>query len=121
MEFNPYIPLLIMAALSLAVAVGGLVVSALLGPKKKNITKENNYECGVDTVPSENTLIRFPVKYYLVAMTFILFDVEIVILYPWAITFEHLGTFGLICMTNFLLLITLPFLYEWKRGGLDWH
>lgn len=121
MEFNPYIPLLIMAAVAMLVAIGGIVVSAILGPAKKNTSKEENYECGVDAVPSENNLLRFPVKYYLIAMTFILFDVEIVFLYPWAVSFKEVGTFGFIGMLSFLVLITLPFLYEWRRGGLDWE
>ena len=64
--------------------------------------------------------IFFPIKYYLVAMTFIIFDIEVVFLYPWAVAFKELAVFGLIAMLTFLFLITVPFIYEWRRGGLDW-
>ena len=63
---------------------------------------------------------RFPIKYYLVAMTFIVFDIEVVFLYPWAVDFATLATFGLVAMLAFLALITVPFVYEWRRGGLEW-
>lgn len=117
---NPYFPLLILAAASIAVALGGLGASAILGPKRKNKVKSSNYECGVDPVATDAEMGRFPVKYYLVAMTFIIFDIEVVFLYPWAVSFGKLGLFGLIVMMTFLVLITVPFIYEWRRGGLEW-
>ena len=117
---NPYVPLLIMAAVALAVAVGGLGASAILGPKQKNRVMAQNYECGIDPGPQHIEDGRFPVKYYLVAMTFIIFDIEVVFLYPWAVAFEELALFGLVAMLGFLFLITVPFVYEWRRGGFEW-
>ncbi|MCD4549113.1 MULTISPECIES: NADH-quinone oxidoreductase subunit A [unclassified Schaalia] len=117
---NPYVPLLIMAAAALVLAFGGLAASAIFGPTKKSRTKADNYECGID--PSSHTadLGRFPVRYYLVAMTFIIFDIEVVFMYPWAVSFNQLGLFGLIAMLTFIALITVPYIYEWRRGGLDY-
>lgn len=117
---NPYVPLLIMAAVALAVAVGGLGASAILGPKQKNRVMAQNYECGIDPGPQHIEDGRFPVKYYLVAMTFIVFDIEVVFLYPWAVTFNQLGLFGLFSILLFLGLITVPYIYELRRKGLDW-
>lgn len=118
--YSPYVPLLIMAGLALLLGVGGLAASAVIGPKRYNKIKVDAYECGI--TPSQNArgTGRFPVKYYLVAMTFIIFDIEVVFLYPWAVAFSELATFGLIAMITFLFLITVPFVYEWRRGGLDW-
>lgn len=109
---------MIVAALGLA--IGGLVASAILGPRRPNRVKLENYECGVEATPSAGGAGRFPVKYYLTAMTFIIFDIEVVFLYPWAVTFERLGMFGMIAMLTFIFLITVPFVYEWRRGGLEW-
>lgn len=117
---NPYFPLLIMAAVALAVALGGLAMSAILGPTKKNTVKYSNYECGVDPIHADAEMGRFPVKYYLVAMAFIVFDIEVVFLYPWAVAFDQLGLFGLCAMLTFIGLVTVPFIYEWRRGGLEW-
>ena len=101
---NPYVPLLIMAAAAMVLALGGLGASAILGPTRKNRTKRG----------------RFPVRYYLVAMTFIVFDIEVVFMYPWAVSFNQLGLFGLIAMLTFIAVITVPYIYEWRRGGLDY-
>lgn len=117
---NPYVPLLIMAAVALAVSLGGLGASAILGPSQKNIVKAQNYECGIDPGPQRVEEGRFPVKYYLVAMTFIIFDIEVVFLYPWAVSFNILGLFGLVSILLFLSLITVPYIYELRRKGLDW-
>ncbi len=117
---NPYVPLLIMIAAAAAVAVGGLVASALLGPKKANRVKVLNYECGLEATPGGGSSRRFPIKYFLTAMTFIVFDIEVVFLYPWAVSHERFGLFGLAAIASFVVLITIPFIYEWRRGGLDW-
>lgn len=117
---NPYVPLLIMAAVSMVLAVGGLAASAILGPTKKNAYKAQNYECGIDPTPANTDHGRFPVAFYLVGMTFIIFDVEVVFLYPWATAFHRLGFFGLSAALVFIALITVPYLLEWRRGGLDW-
>ena len=117
---NPYVPLLIMSAAALVLAFGGLVASAILGPTKKSTTKADNYECGIQPTSAHLTEGRFPVRYYLVAMTFIIFDIEVVFLYPWAVSFGALGVFGMIAVLAFIFLITVPFVYEWRRGGLEW-
>lgn len=117
---NPFVSLLIMAAVALVVAVGGLALSAIVSPNRKNKTKSANYECGVDPTPANTESGRFPVAFYLVGMTFIIFDVEVVFLYPWATAFQQLGFFGLSAAIAFIALITVPYVLEWRRGGLDW-
>lgn len=117
---NPYVPLLIMGAVALLVSLGGLGASAILGPRQRSKVKVQNYECGIDPGPQHIEDGRFPVKYYLVAMTFIVFDIEVVFLYPWAVTFAGVGVFGLVSMVLFIGLITVPFVYELRREGLDW-
>lgn len=116
---NPYTPILIMMAVAAVMALGGVAASAIIGPKRYNRAKLEAYECGIEPTPHA-VAGRFPVKYYLVAMTFIIFDIEVVFLYPWAVAFSEVGAFGLIAMLSFIFLITVPFLYEWRRGGLEW-
>ena len=116
---NPYIPILILLGLALLLGIGGLAASAVIGPKRYNKVKVDAYECGIEPTPHAATG-RFPIKYYLVAMTFIIFDIEVVFLYPWAVSFDELAVFGLVAILMFLFLITVPFVYEWRRGGLDW-
>lgn len=119
-SFNPYVPILAMLAMSVGFVVLSLVTNSLVGPKRYNRAKLDAYECGIEPTPHAAGGGRFPVKYYLVAMTFIIFDIEVVFLYPWAVAFEELALFGLVAMLGFLFLITVPFVYEWKRGGLEW-
>lgn len=116
---NPYTPILIMMAVAAVMALGGVAASAIIGPKRYNRAKLEAYECGIEPTPHA-VAGRFPVKYYLVAMTFIIFDIEVVFLYPWAVAFTELGVYGLIAMLAFIVLITVPLVYEWRRGGLDW-
>jgi len=80
----------------------------------------DEYECGIEPSPHPQSGGRFPVRFYLVAMSFIIFDIEVVFLYPWAANFRQLGPWSAIAMMAFLALITVPFVYEWRRGGLDW-
>ena len=117
---NAFVPILWMAGLALVLALGGLGLSALLGPKRYNRVKVANYECGIEATPRAPRGGRFPVRFYLVGMTFIIFDIEVVFLYPWAVSFGVLGVFGLVAMLTFIFLITVPYLYEWRRGGLEW-
>lgn len=117
---NPYVSLLIMAAVALVVALGGLALSAIVSPNKRNTIKTQNYECGIDPTPANTDHGRFPVAFYLVGMTFIIFDVEVVFLYPWATAFHRLGFFGLSAALVFIALITVPYLLELRRRGLDW-
>ena len=116
---NAYVPLLVMIVAAFFLAIAGLVLSAILSPNRYNRVKLENYECGVEATPSAGPSSRFPVKYYLTAMTFIIFDIEVVFLYPWAVSFEELGAVRHDChVLTFIVLITVPFVYEWRRGGL---
>lgn len=89
--------------------------------KRYNRVKVANYECGLEPTPSAGASGRFPIKYFLTAMTFIIFDIEVVFLYPWAVSANRLGLASLIAIASFVFLITIPFIYEWRRGGLDWE
>lgn len=114
-----YAPVIALAALALAFAVGSVAMSQLTGPKRRNRAKLDSYECGIDPTP-EALAGRFPVKYYLIAMLFIVFDIETVFLYPWAVRFGALGWFGLGEMTVFMLTVFVAYAYVWRRGGLEW-
>ena len=120
---NAYVPLLAMIIAAGGLAVVGIIASELLGKAtadRYNSVKNLSYECGVEATPVAENSARFPVKYYITAMIFLLFDIEVVFLYPWSVTFETLGPWGLIEMLSFLVLLTLPFIYVWRRGGLEW-
>jgi NADH-quinone oxidoreductase subunit A len=120
---SDYIPILIMIAVAAGFAVGTLVLTHLLGPKKPNPDKLSVYECGVP--PVGKARIRFSVKFYLVAVLFVLFDIETIFLYPWAIVFKRLlhsgGGFIFFEMVSFLLILAIGLIYAWKRGALDWQ
>ena len=118
---NPYVPILVMMAVAGVLALGGVAASAVIGPKRHNRAKLDAYECGIEPTPHAADGGRFPIKYYLVAMTFIIFDIEVVFLYPWAVNFTELAMFGLVAMLGFLAIITVPFIYEWRRGGFEWE
>jgi NADH-quinone oxidoreductase subunit A len=114
-----YVPILLLAALAAVFAVFSLVAGSVSGPKRWNRAKLEAYECGIE--PTRQPLgIRFPVKYYLTAMLFIVFDIEIVFLYPWAVAFDSLGWFGLAEMFLFILTVFVAYAYVWRRGGLEW-
>lgn len=116
-----YVPFLVMIIAAGVVAVAGLLVSAILGPRRYNRVKVANYECGLEATPSAGHEGRFPIKYFLTAMTFIIFDIEVVFLYPWAVSASDLGLVGVVAIGVFVFLITVPFIYEWRRGGLEWE
>lgn len=115
-----YIPVLVLGAIAAGFALVSIVLSAVVGPKRYNRAKLDSYESGIQPTPQPVGGGRFPVKYYITAMTFIIFDIEVMFLLPWAIHFDALGMFGLLAMFAFLLAITAAFVYEWKRGGLEW-
>ncbi|MEO3755969.1 NADH-quinone oxidoreductase subunit A [Streptomyces sp. B6B3] len=117
---NAYVPILVLGAIGFLFAVGSVVAAALIGPKRYNRAKLEAYECGVEPTPQPAGGGRFPVKYYLTAMLFIVFDIEIVFLYPWAVHFDSLGMFGLTQMLVFVGLIGVAYAYDWRRGGLEW-
>jgi NADH-quinone oxidoreductase subunit A len=115
-----YTPVIALAALAAGFAVVTLVMSAAIGPKRYNRAKLDSYECGIEPTPQPAGGGKVPVKYYTVAMTFIIFDVEIMFLVPWAVYFDQLLWFGLAAVVLFLFNITVAYAYEWRRGGLDW-
>ncbi len=114
-----YVPILILVGLAALFAGGSIVLSALLGPRRPTPEKLAPYECGVEPVGTARN--PFSVKFYLVAMLFIIFDMEIVFLYPWAVVYRQLGVFGLVSMGTFLLILLVGFFYIWKKGGLEWE
>jgi NADH-quinone oxidoreductase subunit A len=114
-----YVPILVLGGLAAIFAVFSLVAGALAGPKRWNRAKLEAYECGIEPTPQPSGS-RFPVKYYLTAMLFILFDIEIVFLYPWAVEYDHLGAFGLVEMVLFIVTLLVAYAYVWRRGGLEW-
>ena len=113
-----YLPILVMSALVIAFVLLSFVASQLLAPSRPNSAKQAPYECGI--VPEGESTERFPVKFYLVAMSFIVLDVEIVFLYPFATVFRGLGVFGLVAMSVFVLVLLVPFAYLLSVGALEW-
>ena len=117
---STYAPIVGLFALAAAFAFFSVSVAPFVGPRRYNRAKLEAYECGIDPVDQPLTGGRFPVKYYLTAMLFIVFDIEIVFLYPWAVHFDSLGIFGLAEMLVFVALIGVAYAYDWRRGGLEW-
>jgi NADH-quinone oxidoreductase subunit A len=115
-----YLPIVILGILTLLFAVLSLAVSAMLRPSRPNPVKLSAYECGNDPVRLPRGE-RFSVKFYVVAMLFIIFDIETIFLFPWAVTFRQLGLFGLVEMAIFIGLVLVAYVYVWKKGGLDWR
>jgi NADH-quinone oxidoreductase subunit A len=116
---SDYLPIVLMALLAIVFAVASLGASSLLRPHRPNRPKLSAYESGNDPVRLPGGE-RFSVKFYVVAMLFIIFDVETIFLFPWAVTFRQLGLFGLIEMAVFIGLVFVAYVYVWKKGGLDW-
>ncbi len=118
-----YCPILLFLAVGLAVGVlpvvGTKVLSMLLGHDKPDSEKLSPYECGFEAF--EDARMKFDVRYYLVAILFILFDLEIAFLFPWAIVLQEIGWFGFWAMMAFLGILVMGFIYEWKKGALDWE
>ena len=117
---NVYTPILVLGLLAFGFAVFSAVIAPLTGPKRYNRAKVDAYECGIEPTPQPIGGGRFPVKYFLTAMLFIIFDIEIVFLYPWAVTFDKLGLFGLVEMAIFIGTVFVAYAYVWRRGGLEW-
>ena len=114
-----YLPILIFLVVGSLVAVGPLVLGYLLGPRRPDAEKDSPYECGFEVF--EDSRMKFDVRYYLVAILFIIFDLEIAFLFPWAISLDSIGTFGLVAMGIFLGILVVGFIYEWKKGALEWE
>ena len=117
---NPYLGIVILLALAAVFVVGTIVTSLLVGPGRYNRGKYDSYECGIEPTPQPVGGGRFPVKYYITAMLFIVFDIEIVFLYPWAVSYDLMGTFALVEMILFIVTVFVAYLYVLRRGGLDW-
>lgn len=115
-----YTPVLALAVLAAGFAIFSVAVSALTGPARANRAKLDSYECGIEPTPQPVGGGRFPVRYYITAMMFIIFDIEIVFLYPIAVAFDQMALFGLIEMVLFIIPVFVAYTYVWKRGGLEW-
>jgi NADH-quinone oxidoreductase subunit A len=108
-----------MLGLATLFAVASIIIASKVGPRNPTPAKLAPYECGI--VPERAPRERFPVKFYLVAMLFIIFDVEVIFFYPFAVIFRELGLFGLAEMGTFVLLLLVAYVYVWRAGGLDWE
>jgi NADH-quinone oxidoreductase subunit A len=115
-----YTPVLALGLLAAGFAVFSLIMSAVVGPKRYNRAKLDSYECGIEPTPQPAGGGRFPVKYYITAMLFIVFDIEIIFLFPWAVAFDSMAVFGLVEMVLFILAVFVAYAYVWRRGGLEW-
>lgn len=116
---NPYAPVAIFVAVAVAAALLFSVLPGLLAQRKPNAEKSKAYECGVE--PTGALSGRFPVKFYLIAMLFVIFDVEAASFYPWAVQMHQLRTFGLVEMIVFVIVLAIGYAYVWKKGGFQWR
>ena len=114
-----YLPILLFLVVSTGIGIALLVLGWLLGPQRPDSEKLSPYECGFEAF--EDTRSRFDVRYYLIAILFIIFDLEIAFLFPWAVVFQDLGMTAIVAMAIFLGILVVGFAYEWKKGALDWE
>ena len=113
-----YLPILVFLGISTGIGLVLLVLGFLLGRGEKGAEKLSPYECGFE--PFEDSRMKFDVRYYLVAILFIIFDLEIAFLFPWAVSLDAIGMVGLAAMAIFLTVLVVGFIYEWKKGALEW-
>ena len=116
---NDYLAIILFLFVSFALSLGFIILNFLLSPKKPDPEKLSAYECGFE--PFEDSRMEFDVRFYLVAILFIIFDLEIAFLFPWAISLGNIGIIGFSSMMIFLFILTVGFIYEWKKGALDWE
>lgn len=114
-----YLPIFMQMALAIGFVVGTIIISGKLGPRRSSENKDKNFESGIESIG--NARIPFSVKYFLVAILFVLFDVEVIFLYPWAINFKELGLDGMIKMVIFMSMLLIGFFYVIKKKALDWE
>jgi NADH-quinone oxidoreductase subunit A len=114
-----YLAILIFVAISFAFGLIILILSALLGQKKPTAIKQAPYECGMTTIGS--SFRRIPIKYYIIALLFLLFDIEMVFLYPWAVVFKEFKVFAFVSMVVFIGILLIAYIYIWKKGALEWE
>ncbi len=119
MNLENYLPVLLFLLVGAAVGVAPMVFGKLLGPSRPDPAKLSPYECGFEAF--EDARARFDVRYYLIAILFIVFDLEIAFLFPWAVVFKSIGTPAILAMTVFLAILVVGFVYEWKKGALEWE
>ena len=120
MTINPYVPIVGLLILGALFALFSVSIAPIVGPKRYNRAKLDAYECGIEPAPQPIGGGRFPVKFYLTAMLFIIFDIETIFLFPWAVGFRQLGLFGLVEMALFIGTVFVAYAYVWRRGGLEW-
>ena len=113
-----YFPILLFIAIALAFGVVTLIISYLVQPKYPEPEKLSAYECGSE--PFSDARMPFPVRYYIFAMLFVIFDIEVIFLYPWAVVFDKIGLIGLIEMMIFIALFLVAYVYAWRKGALEW-
>ena len=118
MNLEQYLPVLLFILVGIGVGVAPQVLGYILGPNRPDAAKNSPYECGFEAF--EDARMKFDVRYYLVAILFILFDLEIAFLFPWAIVLREIGMFGFLAMVMFLAILVVGFIYEWKKGALEW-
>ena len=116
---SEYLPILLFLIISIIFSIAALSLSFILSPKKPSDEKLSPYECGFE--PFDDARTKFDIRFYLVALLFIIFDLEVVFLFPWAISLENIGIFGYLSMMIFLIILTIGFIYEWKKGALEWE
>ena len=116
---NNYLTIIIFLGISLILSIGFIVLNLLASPKNPDPEKLSAYECGFE--PFNDSRMEFDIRFYLVAILFIIFDLEIAFLFPWAISLGNIGIFGFVSMMIFLSILTVGFIYEWKKGALDWE
>lgn len=121
MSLSAYVPIVGLFAIAAAFALFSVAAARLVGPRRFNRAKLEAYECGIEPTPQPIGGGRFPVKFYLTAMLFIIFDIEIIFLYPWAVAFDRLGLFALVEMVIFIATVFIAYAYVWRRGGLNWN
>ncbi len=114
-----YLPTLLFLIVSTGIGISLMVVGRFLGPRRPDAQKLSPYECGFEAF--EDARMKFDVRYYLVAILFIIFDLEIAFLFPWAVALDSIGLFGLVAMAVFLGVLVIGFIYEWKKGALEWE
>tara|TARA_B100001121_G_scaffold38498_1_gene32887 strand:- start:72 stop:440 length:369 start_codon:yes stop_codon:yes gene_type:complete len=114
-----YFPIMLFLFIALALSIGFIVLNFIFSPKNPDPEKLSAYECGFE--PFNDSRMEFDVRFYLVAILFIIFDLEIAFLFPWAISLGAIGLYGYISMLVFLFILTIGFIYEWKKGALDWE
>jgi len=114
-----YLPIILFLVIALILSAGFILINFLLSPNNPDPEKLSAYECGFE--PFNDSRMEFDVRFYLVAILFIIFDLEIAFLFPWAISLGAIGVFGFVSMMIFLFILTIGFIYEWKKGALDWE